>query len=52
MENGFIFMKKKNKTWKREKDPGGPFKIYQLISTANPALFEEIRAGLAVLNSW
>ena len=30
----------------------GLFRIYQLISTANPALFEQIRAGLAVLNSW
>ena len=30
----------------------GRFRIYQLISTANPALFEGIRAGLAVLISW
>ena len=30
----------------------GPFRIYQLISTANPAQFHSNRAGLAVLISW
>ena len=50
MDNGFIF-KRINK-YKREKKILGPFRIYQLTSTANPALFEEIRAGLAVLKSW
>ena len=50
MDNGFIF--KKNKNIKEKKRSWGPFRIYQLISTANPALFEEIRAELAVLNGW
>ena len=53
MDNGFIFKKiNKNKNIRERKRSWGPFRIYQLISTANPALFEEIRAGLAVLNSW
>ena len=30
----------------------GPFRIYQLISTANPAKFHSYKAGLAVLISW
>jgi hypothetical protein len=47
---GFILKKKKK--CKREKKSYGRFWIYQLISTANPALFEGIRAGLAVLISW
>ena len=46
MENGFIFKRineNKNKNiniYKREKRFWGTFRIYQLISTANPALFE------------
>ena len=52
MDNGFIFKKiNKNQNVKEKKRSWGPFRIYQLTSTANPALFEEIRAGLAVLNS-
>jgi hypothetical protein len=53
MDNGFIVRKiNKNLNIKERKISWGPFRIYQLISTANPALFEEIRAGLAVLNCW
>jgi hypothetical protein len=53
MDNGFIFKKiNKNKKIRERKRSWGLFRIYQLISTANPALFEEIRAGLAVLTSW
>ena len=53
MDNDFIFKKlNKNQNMKERKRSWGPFRIYQLISTANPALFEKIRAGLAVLNSW
>ena len=58
MENGFIFKRineNKNKNiniYKREKRFWGTFRIYQLISTANPALFGWNWAGLAVLISW
>ena len=53
MGNGFILIKFKNVYNIKERERSwGPFMIYQLISTANPVLFEEIRAGLAVLNSW
>ena len=41
MDNGFIFKKINEK-----------FRIYQLISTANPVLLEGIRAGLVVLIRW
>ena len=53
MDNGFIFkeMNKKLKLKERKKS-WGPFGIYQLISTANPALFEWNWAGLALLISW
>jgi hypothetical protein len=39
MGNGFIF-RIIDKKLKRKKILGGPFRIYQLISTANPAQFE------------
>ena len=53
MDNGFIFKRiNKNINIKERIKSWVLFRIYQLISTANPALFEEIRAGLAVLNSW
>ena len=53
MDNGFIFKRiNKNKNIKERKKSWGPFRIYLLISTANPALFEGIRAELAVLISW
>ena len=53
MSNGFIFKKINiNQSITEKKRSWGPFRIYQLIRIANPALFEEIRAGLAVLNSW
>ena len=39
MDNGFIFKKiNKNVNVKERKRSWGPFRIYQLISTANPAL--------------
>jgi hypothetical protein len=43
MDNGFIFKrinKNKNINIKETKKSWGPFRIYQLISIANPALFE------------
>ena len=47
MNNGFIFKKIKER---REKETSyAPFRIYHLISTANPTLFEWNWAGLAVL---
>ena len=53
MDNGFIFKKIKiNINIKERKKSWGPFRIYQPISTANTALFEGIRAELAVLISW
>ena len=53
MDNGFIFKKKnKNQNIKERKKSWGPFRIYQLISTANPALFQWNWAELAVLISW
>ena len=53
MDNGFIFKKiNKNKNVKERKRSWGPFRIYQLFSTANPALISSKRAGLAVLVSW
>ena len=52
-DNGFILKKiNKNVNVKEKKRSYGRFWIYQLISTANPALFEGIRAELAVLISW
>jgi hypothetical protein len=51
--NGFIFFLKRLKLkHKREKKSWWPFRIYQLISTANSAIFEWNWAGLAVLISW
>ena len=53
MDNGFISKKiNKNKNVKERKRSWGPFRIYQLFSTANPALISSKRAGLAVLVSW
>ena len=53
MGNGFIFKKiNKNENIKERKRSVGPFTIYQLFSTANPALISSKRAGLAVLISW
>ena len=53
MDNGFIFKKiNKNVNVKERKRSWGPFRIYQLFSTANPALISSKRAGLAVLVSW
>jgi hypothetical protein len=52
MDNGFILKKKKNVNVKERKRSWGPFRIYQLFSTANPALISSKRAGLAVLISW
>ena len=53
MDNGFIFKKiNKKENVKERKISWGPFKIYQLFSTANPALISSKRAGLAVLISW
>ena len=50
MDNGFIFKKEKNMyNMKERKISWGPYRIYQLISTANLALFEWNWAGLAVL---
>ena len=41
MDNGFIFKRiNKNINIKERKKSWRPFRIYQLISTANPALFE------------
>ena len=52
MGNGFISKKKKlKKNVKERKRSWGPFRIYQLISTANPAQFHSNMAGLAVLIS-
>ena len=42
----------KNENVKERKRSWGPFRIYQLFSTANPALISSKRAGLAVLISW
>ena len=42
----------KFKKFKKLSKHGGPFRIYQLISTANPVKFHSKRAGLAVLISW
>ena len=53
MDNGFIFKKiNKNLNVKERKRSWGPFRIYQLFSTANPALISSKKAGLAVLVSW
>ena len=55
MDNGFIFKridKNININIKERKKSRGLFRIYQQISTANPALFEWNWAGLAVLISW
>ena len=53
MDNGYIFKKmNKNKNVKERKRSWGPFRIYQLFSTANSALISSKRAGLAVLVSW
>jgi hypothetical protein len=51
MHNGFI-SKKINENIKERKRSWGPFRIYQLINTGCPALFEWNWAGLAVLISW
>jgi hypothetical protein len=52
MDNGFIFKRiNKNINIKETKKSWGPFRIYQLISIANPALFEWKWAELAVLIS-
>ena len=51
MDNGFIF-KRINQNVKEGKRSWGPFRIYQLFTTANPALISSKRAGLAVLVSW
>jgi hypothetical protein len=49
-DNGFILKKiNKNESIKETNRSYGRFLIYQLISTANPALFEGIRAELAVV---
>jgi hypothetical protein len=49
---GFIFEKiNENESIKERKRSWGPFWIYRLISTANPAQFHSKRAGLAVLIS-
>ena len=51
--NGFILKKiNENLNIKETKRSWGPFRIYQLISTANLALFECNWAELAVLISW
>ena len=53
MDNNFISKKiNKNINIKERKRYWGPFRIYQLFSTANPALISSKRAGLAVLVSW
>ena len=53
MENGFIFKKINiNENIKETKRSWGPFRIYQLINTANLAQFHSNRVGLAVLFSW
>ena len=53
MDNSFIFKKiNKNYNVKERKRSWGPFRIYQLFNTANPALISSKRAGLAVLISW
>jgi hypothetical protein len=45
-DNGYILKKiNRNLNIKEKKSSYGWFWIYQLISTANPALFEGIRAG-------
>ena len=51
MDNGFIFLKI-NENVKERKRSWGLIRIYQLISTANPAQFHSNRAGLAVLIGW
>ena len=50
-DNNFIF-KKINENIKVKNRSYGRFWIYQLISTANPALIPSNKAGLAVLISW
>ena len=53
MDDGFIFKKiNENLNVKERKRSWGPFRIYQLFSTANLALISSKRAGLAVLVSW
>jgi hypothetical protein len=53
MDKGFIFkIINKNLSIKERKGSWGPFRIYQLISTANSAQFHSKRAELAVLISW
>ena len=55
MDNGFIFKrinKNKNINIKERIKSWVLFRIYQLISTANPAQFHSNRAKLAVLISW
>ena len=53
IDNSFIFKKiNKNKERKERKKSCEPFRIYQLISTANSAIFERNWAGLAVLINW
>ena len=49
IDNGFIF---KKIDIKERKISVEPFRIYQLMSTANQAQFHSNRAGLAVLISW
>ena len=49
IDNGFIF---KKIDIKERKISLGPFRIYQLMSTANQVEFHSNRAGLAVLIIW
>jgi hypothetical protein len=49
MDNGYIFKKKIKERKKEERRSWGLFRIYQLINTANPALFEWSWAWLAAL---
>jgi hypothetical protein len=46
-----LYLKKKKNT-KEKKKSWDPIRIYQLTSTANPAQFSQIMAGLAVLVIW
>ena len=53
MDNGFdVKMMVKSHAIEIVFKSWGPYRIYQLISTAHPAIFEGNRAGLAVLISW
>ena len=51
-EEALLILKKLNQNTKEREISCGPFRIYQLISTANQAQFHSKRASSAMLISW